>query len=40
MLLEALNQGIPVIATPNGYGKDYLEIGIMGLLCLLMILYH
>lgn len=25
VLLEALNQGIPVIATPNGYGKDYLE---------------
>lgn len=24
VLLEALNQGIPVIATPNGYGKDYL----------------
>lgn len=25
VLLEALTQGIPVIATPNGYGKDYLE---------------
>lgn len=25
VLLEALSQGIPVIATPNGYGKDYLE---------------
>lgn len=25
VLLEALNQGIPVIATPNGYGKDYLK---------------
>ena len=24
VLLEALNQGIPVIATANGYGKDYL----------------
>lgn len=24
VLLEALSQGIPVIATPNGYGNDYL----------------